>query len=176
MWLCPLEPFLWRLFTISLSSLTLYKHVSLDCIMPGISDIWFPSTDCQLQTLFWLPTLFIAFDPIKQTNEQTKQQKTTKPTHKTKQQYMSFFFQEGQILWDPVFHPCILLWQLTSQCTSGLRLQHQIQTHSRPRAFVSASGLCKESPAYLWVNGQHLHLLEATQLQSTLTGWCWPHM
>lgn len=83
MWLCPLEPFLWRLFTISLSSLTPYKHVSLDCIMPGISEIWFPSTDCQLQTLFWLPTLFIAFDPIKQTNKWTN--KTTK-NHQTNPQ------------------------------------------------------------------------------------------
>lgn len=45
-----------------LSSLTPSKHVSLDCITPVISDIWFPSTDCQLQTLVWLPISLIAFE------------------------------------------------------------------------------------------------------------------
>lgn len=101
-----------------------------------------------------------------------KQNNKNPPNQPTKQNSSTCHLSsKGQTLWDPVSHPCITLWQLIPQFTSGLRLQHQIQTHSRPRGFVSASGLCKESPAYLWVNRQDHNVLAAPQPQSTLTGW-----
>lgn len=64
-----------------LSSLTPSKHVSLDCIMPGICDISFPSTNRSLQTLFWLHALSIAFDPTKKTKKTQKTPKTPKKPH-----------------------------------------------------------------------------------------------
>lgn len=82
---------------------------------------------------------------------------TTKPNPKTVVHAIFLLTRSNPL--GPFFSP--VHTAVAAPHSVHLRLQHQIQTHSRPRCFVSASGR---------LNGQDQNLLTANQANGTVTG------